>query len=83
MDDPEVRWVRPAERTEGTSTPGIVREQTVATDGMWAGRFALRRAPEGNPSAEPGAAVVVRTGHGEPVTNAAHAWRSTSGPRQH
>lgn len=35
-DDPVSR-VRPAERVEGDPTPGMVREQAVAVDGMWAG----------------------------------------------
>jgi uncharacterized RmlC-like cupin family protein len=29
--------VAPGERTEGAATPGMVREEAVATDGMWAG----------------------------------------------
>lgn len=33
----EVRRIAPAERTEGAATPGMVREQAIATDGMWAG----------------------------------------------
>jgi len=32
-----VRRIGPEERTEGAATPGMVREQAVATDGMWAG----------------------------------------------
>ena len=32
-----VRVIRAAERTEGTATPGMVREQAISTDGMWAG----------------------------------------------
>ena len=32
-----VRRIRPEERTEGAATPGMVREQAIATDGMWAG----------------------------------------------
>ena len=32
-----VRRVRPADRTEGAATPGMVREQAIATDAMWAG----------------------------------------------
>ena len=32
-----VRRVRPGERTEGAPTPGMVREEAVATDRMWAG----------------------------------------------
>jgi len=32
-----VRRVAPEERTEGAATPGMVREQAVATGGMWAG----------------------------------------------
>ena len=111
--------VAPAERTEGAPTPGMTREQAVATDGIWAGIVrtdagmlsgwhhhgeyetsiyvisgalrmefgpqgaeTLEAAPgdflyvapyaihrEGNPSQESGTAVVVRAGHGEPVTN--------------
>ena len=33
----EVRRIRPPERTEGAPTPGMAREQAIATDGMWAG----------------------------------------------
>jgi uncharacterized RmlC-like cupin family protein len=36
-DDAGVRLVRPAERTEGAPTPGMRREQALATDGLWAG----------------------------------------------
>jgi uncharacterized RmlC-like cupin family protein len=32
-----VRRVQPAERTPGQPTPGMHREQAVATEGMWAG----------------------------------------------
>jgi uncharacterized RmlC-like cupin family protein len=32
-----VRRVAPDERIEGASTPGMIREEAVATDGMWAG----------------------------------------------
>ena len=32
-----VRRIGLEERTEGTVTPGMVREQAIATDGMWAG----------------------------------------------
>ena len=32
-----VRRITPEERTEGTATPGMVREEAVATPGMWAG----------------------------------------------
>lgn len=32
-----VRRVGPEQRTEGAVTPGMVREQAIATDGMWAG----------------------------------------------
>ncbi len=32
-----VRLVRPEERTEGFATPGMTREEAVATGGMWAG----------------------------------------------
>jgi uncharacterized RmlC-like cupin family protein len=31
------RLVRPADRVEGERTPGMIREQAVAIDGMWAG----------------------------------------------
>ena len=34
---PGVRRVRPDERTEGPATAGMVREEAIATDGMWAG----------------------------------------------
>ena len=33
----DVRLVRPEDRTEGQPTPGMHREQAVATGGMWAG----------------------------------------------
>jgi uncharacterized RmlC-like cupin family protein len=36
-DDGGVRKIGAGELTEGTSTPGMAREQAVATDGMWAG----------------------------------------------
>lgn len=36
-------------------------------DFLYVAPYAIHR--EGNPSAEPGAAVVIRAGHGEPVTN--------------
>ena len=32
-----VRRIGPEERTEGSATPGMVREEAIATDGMWAG----------------------------------------------
>ena len=32
-----VRLVRPADRVEGERTPGMMREQAIAVDGMWAG----------------------------------------------
>ena len=32
-----VRRIRPGERTEGTATPGMIREEAVATEGLWAG----------------------------------------------
>lgn len=32
-----VRRITPEERTAGAGTPGIIREEAVATDGMWAG----------------------------------------------
>ena len=32
-----VRHIPPGERVPGHATPGMVREQAVATDGMWAG----------------------------------------------
>ena len=34
---PDVRRIRPDERTEGPATAGMVREEAVATDAMWAG----------------------------------------------
>lgn len=34
--DPVVR-IRPAERVEGDATPGMVRQQAIAVDGMWSG----------------------------------------------
>jgi uncharacterized RmlC-like cupin family protein len=33
----QVRLVRPDERTEGAPTPGMIREQALASDGLWAG----------------------------------------------
>jgi uncharacterized RmlC-like cupin family protein len=33
----EVRLIRPEDRTRGAATPGMTREQAVATDGLWAG----------------------------------------------
>lgn len=36
-EEPAVRRVRPAERTEGAATSGMTREQAVSTDKMWAG----------------------------------------------
>ena len=33
----DVRRIAPAERTEGAATPGMVREQAIATNGIWAG----------------------------------------------
>jgi uncharacterized RmlC-like cupin family protein len=32
-----VRRVAPSERTEGDRTPGMIREQAIAVEGMWAG----------------------------------------------
>jgi uncharacterized RmlC-like cupin family protein len=32
-----VRRIRPEERSEGAATPGMIREQAVATGGMWGG----------------------------------------------
>ena len=32
-----VRYVPPGDRVPGHATPGMVREQAVSTDGMWAG----------------------------------------------
>ncbi len=37
MDGSGVRLVKAGERTERAPTPGMVREQAVATAGMWAG----------------------------------------------
>jgi uncharacterized RmlC-like cupin family protein len=31
------RRVTPSERTEGDQTPGMIREQAIAVEGMWAG----------------------------------------------
>lgn len=33
----DVRRIGPEQRTEGAATPGMVREQAIASDGMWAG----------------------------------------------
>jgi uncharacterized RmlC-like cupin family protein len=33
----DVRRIMPEERTRGAQTPGMIREEAVATDGMWAG----------------------------------------------
>jgi uncharacterized RmlC-like cupin family protein len=35
--DDTVRLIRPEQRVEGDPTPGMVREQAIAVDGMWAG----------------------------------------------
>jgi uncharacterized RmlC-like cupin family protein len=32
-----VRKIAPEQRTEGTATPGMTREEAISTDGMWAG----------------------------------------------
>lgn len=32
-----VRLIRPQDRTEGAATPGMTREEAVATDRLWAG----------------------------------------------
>jgi uncharacterized RmlC-like cupin family protein len=32
-----VRRIPPGDRTEGAATPGMIREQAIATDGLWAG----------------------------------------------
>ena len=32
-----VRLIRAADRTEGAATPGMIREEAVSVDGMWAG----------------------------------------------
>jgi uncharacterized RmlC-like cupin family protein len=36
-DEVAVSCVRPSERTKGAATPGMTREQALATDKMWAG----------------------------------------------
>lgn len=33
----DVKLIQPEDRTEGAPTPGMVREQAIATDRMWAG----------------------------------------------
>lgn len=33
----QVRLIAPGERAEGAGTPGMIREEAVATDRMWAG----------------------------------------------
>jgi uncharacterized RmlC-like cupin family protein len=33
----EVRRISPEERTDGPPTAGMIREEAIATDGMWAG----------------------------------------------
>jgi len=38
-----VRRIAPWERPEGSGTPGMIREEAVSTDGMWAGL--VRTAP--------------------------------------
>jgi uncharacterized RmlC-like cupin family protein len=38
-----VRCIRPAERTEGSATAGMIREEAVSTGAMWAGL--VRTAP--------------------------------------
>jgi len=38
VSNPEpARLIAPAERVEADPTPGVVREQAIAADGMWAG----------------------------------------------
>lgn len=38
MNSDEAVWrVRPAERSEGAATPGMMREEALVTDAMWAG----------------------------------------------
>jgi uncharacterized RmlC-like cupin family protein len=37
MTDPTVRLVKPTDRSPGQPTPGMVREQAVSTQEMWAG----------------------------------------------
>ena len=34
---PDVRHIRPGERSDGAATAGMIREEAIATDGMWAG----------------------------------------------
>jgi uncharacterized RmlC-like cupin family protein len=36
-DDASVRRIAPADRTDGASTPGMLRRQAVGTPGLWAG----------------------------------------------
>jgi hypothetical protein len=36
-DDKRVRLIRPDDRSEGQTTPGMRREQAVGTDRSWAG----------------------------------------------
>jgi uncharacterized RmlC-like cupin family protein len=35
--DGDVRRIAPEDRSEGAGTPGMVREEAIATSGMWAG----------------------------------------------
>ncbi len=39
-----VRRIRPDERTEGPATAGMIREEAVATEAMWAGFVRTARA---------------------------------------
>ena len=39
-----VRRIQPDERTEGQATAGMIREEAVATEAMWAGSCEPRRA---------------------------------------
>lgn len=43
MDGPGVTRIAPEQRTEGPATAGMIREEAVATDRMWAGL--VRTAP--------------------------------------
>jgi len=59
MTDAAVRLVQPTDRGPGAATPGMVREQAVATDEMWAGFVTTeagvaRGAPRGQPVAREG-----------------------------
>jgi len=69
-DDERVRLIRPGDRSEGQTTPGMRREQAVSTDRSWAGYVPPHTVHrEGNPTSAEAAVIVVRAGSGEAVFN--------------